>query len=28
VAAIMKELGYGKVRRTTEGARKWVFVKP
>jgi predicted P-loop ATPase len=27
VAAIMKELGYGKVRRTTEGARQWVFAK-
>lgn len=27
VAAIMKELGYGKVRRSTEGARQWVFVK-
>jgi predicted P-loop ATPase len=27
VAAIMKELGYGKVRRSTEGARQWVFIK-
>jgi hypothetical protein len=27
VAAIMKELGYGKVRRSTESGRQWVFVK-
>ena len=27
VAAIMRELGYGKVRRTVEGAQRWVFTK-
>jgi predicted P-loop ATPase len=27
VAAIMRELGYGKVRRSAEGGRQWVFIK-
>ena len=27
VAAIMRELGYGKARRSVEGGRQWVFVK-
>jgi predicted P-loop ATPase len=27
VAAIMRELGYGKTRRTVAGGRQWVFVK-
>jgi hypothetical protein len=27
VAAIMRELGYGKVRRTVAGAQRWVFTK-
>ena len=27
VAAIMRELGYGKTRRTVDGGRQWVFVK-
>ena len=27
VAVIMRELGYGKTRRTVEGAQRWVFSK-
>ena len=27
VAAIMRELGYGKTRKTVEGAQRWVFTK-
>ena len=27
VAAIMRELGYGKTRRTVDGAQRWVFAK-
>jgi len=27
VASIMRELGYGKVRRSVEGAQRWVFTK-
>ena len=28
VAAIMRELGYGKARRTVAGVQRWVFVRP
>jgi hypothetical protein len=28
VASIMRELGYGKVRRSVEGNQRWVFTKP
>jgi hypothetical protein len=27
VATIMRELGYGKARRTVAGAQRWVFTK-
>jgi hypothetical protein len=28
VAAIMREMGYAKVRRSIAGVQRWVFVKP
>jgi hypothetical protein len=28
VAAIMRELGFSKVRRTVASSQRWVFIKP